>query len=143
MIAACLGFEFNHNNVCGLVADCVDRPPVPISLSPLFTMDAVTKRGILQSLASVVRVGVRPQTIREWIEVLESAGFKVQQHQLAPMHLLELRRVIRDEGFWRTLRFVFNVLRTPEARSRVLQMRDVFRRHQKHLAAIMLIAEKP
>lgn len=90
-----------------------------------------------------IHVGARPLTEREWRELLEAAGFKIQSQATAPMHLLELRRMIRDEGFFRALRFVFNVLRTPEARRRVFSMRNMFRKHRHHLAAITFVAVKP
>lgn len=105
--------------------------------------DGDTQRELLGALAQSVRVGVRPQTIAQWTETFESAGFRVKAHTLAPMHLLEPRRVIADEGFWRALRFAFNVWRTPEARARVRKMRAVFRRFDKNLSAIVMVVEKP
>jgi hypothetical protein len=51
-------------------------------------------------------------------------------------------RVI-DEGWRRTLPFLWNVARTPEARRRIRAMRSVFRAHSSHLAAIALVAVKP
>lgn len=113
-----------------------------IALVPDDVSDTV-KHDILQSLSDAIRVGARPQTIREWCAILEGVGFRMKVFQLAPMHLLEPRRVVQDEGFWRAMRFVFNVLRTPAARRRVRKMRAVFRRHEAHLSALMLVAEKP
>lgn len=113
-----------------------------IALTPDDVSDSI-KRDVLKSLSNAIRVGARPQTTREWVHVLEEAGFRVELQQLAPMHLLESRRVIRDEGFWRSLRFLFNVLRTPDARRRILEMRRVFRKYEKHLSAIIIVARKP
>lgn len=59
------------------------------------------------------------------------------------MGLLTPRRIVRDEGFGRAVRFAVNVLRTKEARERVIAMRAMFRRQRGHLSAIMVIAEKP
>ena len=59
------------------------------------------------------------------------------------MHLLELRRLVQDEGLGGTLRFVRNVLGDAEARKRVLAMRRVFRRYRDHLAAIALVGVRP
>ncbi len=59
------------------------------------------------------------------------------------MHLLEPRRVLRDEGLRRTLKIMFNVLRDSEARARVLEMRGLFRRFGDHLSAIAIVARKP
>jgi hypothetical protein len=67
----------------------------------------------------------------------------VQAEHTAPMHLLEPARMLQDEGLGRTLRIVFNILRTPQARQRILTMRRVFRAYQDHLMAISLVAVKP
>ncbi len=56
------------------------------------------------------------------------------------MALLEPRRLISDEGFGQAVRIAGRTLRDPVARQRVLEMRQVFRRHQAHLGAISLIA---
>jgi SAM-dependent methyltransferase len=113
-----------------------------LALVPNDVSDAV-KTDIKRSLSEAIHVGVRPLTVAEWTEVLEDAGFRVKAQILAPMHLLEPRRVIQDEGLFRALRIVFNVLRTPEARRRVRSMRAVFRRHATHLHAVALVAIKP
>ncbi|HZB43687.1 MAG TPA: hypothetical protein VE360_00515 [Pyrinomonadaceae bacterium] len=54
--------------------------------------------------------------------------------ETAPMALLEPARVVRDEGFFRALRFAFNVLGDADARRRVFEMRRVFRRHRGQIA---------
>ncbi len=98
---------------------------------------------ISREMSRSIHVGARPLTVRDWREVLKEAGFRVQFESRTPMHLLKLGRLIEDEGLLRTLRFIFNIMRTPEARHRVLSMRNVFRRHRQHLSAIMLVAIKP
>jgi len=112
-----------------------------LSLAPDELSDAI-KNEISGALAHSIHVGARPLTAREWRELLEAVGFKVQSQSVAPMRLLEPRRLIRDEGFWRALRFIFNVARTPEARRRVFDMRKIFRKYQNHLHAIALVAIK-
>lgn len=59
------------------------------------------------------------------------------------MHLLEPQRMLQDEGVLRALHILFNILRTPAARQRILAMRKVFRTHAANLAAITLVAVKP
>jgi hypothetical protein len=98
---------------------------------------------ISREMSRNIHVGARPLTLREWRGLLEAAGFKIQAEATAPIHLLEPRRLIRDEGFFRALRFVFNVVRTPGARRRVFSMRRMFRKHRRHLAAIAFVAVKP
>lgn len=105
-------------------------------------VDDSIREAIRHDLSDEIHVGVRPLTVREWRELLSTAGLKVVAEYTAPMHLLEPARVIRDEGFLRTLRFLFNVATHSAARQRVLRMRRVFRKYGQHLAAISLIATK-
>jgi SAM-dependent methyltransferase len=101
------------------------------------------KDAILRDLSAAIHVGARPLTSSEWRAVLEAEGFQVQAEHAAPMHLLEPARMLQDEGLGRTLRIVFNILRTPQARQRVLTMRRVFHAYQDHLIAVSLVAVKP
>jgi SAM-dependent methyltransferase len=93
-------------------------------------------------LAGVVHAGVRPLTARQWQAMLELAGFRVDCEARAPMHLLEPRRMLRDEGFAGMMRILFNLCRDAEARRRVVAMRSVFRRHASNLGAIMFVGRK-
>jgi len=101
------------------------------------------KREIQDALARAIHHGTRPLTTLEWEHLLESEGFQVREQAQAPMHLLEPWRLIRDEGLVGALRFVWNVARIRAARHRVLGMRRVFRKYRIHLAAVMLIGNKP
>lgn len=100
------------------------------------------REAIARDLSDEIHVGVRPLTVAEWRELLMGAGFVVQAVELAPMHLLEPRRLVRDEGLWRALRFAFNVATHGAARRRVLKMRRVFRNYQQHLSAVAIVAVK-
>ena len=113
-----------------------------LSLTPDELSDAV-KDEISREMSQSIHVGARPLTAREWRGLLESEGFKIQAEITAPMCLLEPRRLVRDEGCWRALRFVFNVLRSSEARKRVFDMRRIFRQYCDQLTAITLVAVKP
>lgn len=105
-------------------------------------LDEEGKKKINQALSHAIHVGVRPLSVSEWRELMEAEGFEVQSEVRAPMHLLEPRRLLRDEGLRGTLRFIWNVVRDREARGRVLMMRNVFRRYQANLAAVTLICVK-
>ena len=100
------------------------------------------KSHIQQELAKAIKVNARPLTASEWTELLEQEGFLVKKIETNPMHLLEPKRMIDDEGFFRTLKIVFNILTNPSARKRILAMRKVFRTYQNHLNAVAIIAEK-
>lgn len=103
---------------------------------------AGVRDAIARELSDEIHVGVRPLTIKEWVELLARAGFRIESSEVAPMHLLEPKRLIQDEGLWRALRFAFNVATHGAARRRVLKMRGVFRRYAEHLAAVALVAVK-
>ncbi|MDQ3263653.1 MAG: methyltransferase domain-containing protein [Myxococcota bacterium] len=107
------------------------------------TLDDALKNEVTRELSAAIHVGVRPLSCPEWRAALEAEGFVVEAEHKAPMLLLETGRVLGDEGFGGTLRICWNLLRMPVALRRVLQMRSVFRRHQRHLGAITLVARKP
>ena len=100
------------------------------------------KAEIRGALSEAIHVGARPLTPREWTDLLEGHGFTVQTRFTAPMHLLEPRRFIKDEGLARTIGFLFKVARTPAVRQRILHMRSVFRTYAENMAAISLVAVK-
>lgn len=100
------------------------------------------KAEIQRDLAIAIKVNARPLTATEWTQLLENEGFVVKKIETNAMHLLEPKRVIDDEGFFRTLKIIFNVLTNSTARKRIMEMRKVFRKHEQHLNAIAIIAEK-
>jgi SAM-dependent methyltransferase len=112
-----------------------------LCLVPDDITDAV-KDEIHQSLSDAIHAGVRPLTVAEWRELLEGEGLTVKAQAQTPMHLLEPRRLVQDEGLFGAIRFVWNVVRHKEARRRVLAMRGVFRKYRDHLAAVMLVGQK-
>ncbi len=113
-----------------------------LSLTPDNVSEAI-KEMVMRDLSAAIHVGARPLTASEWRAVLEAEGFRVQAKFAAPMHLLEPKRMVQDEGLGRALRILFNILRTPAARRRILAMRKVFHTHADNLAAIALVAVKP
>ena len=100
--------------------------------------DEDIKQEIQKALIDAIHVGARPLTVPEWRTLLESEGFIVHTEATTPMHLLEPNRLIQDEGFLGTLRFVWNVLRDDEARHRVATMRKVFQTYEENLASEIL-----
>jgi len=101
------------------------------------------KNEIEDELNESLLVRARPLTLMEWRELLEETGFEVRQTREAPMHLLELRRVIQDEGLWGTAKFVSRVIGSSAARRRILNIRYTFSRYGKYIDAITMIAVKP
>ncbi len=106
-------------------------------------LDDATKIEIEKALSEVAHVGSRPLTQSEWRTLLEGAGFEIKDMVMAPFHLLEPRRLLRDEGPLGALRFLGNVLRDGAARRRVVAMRSVIRRYRDMLSAVAFVAVKP
>jgi SAM-dependent methyltransferase len=103
---------------------------------------ASLRKGIEAELARAIHHGVVLLTQAEWRGLLEGAGFTVTFVREAPMHLLEPRRIIQDEGLVRTLAIAGRMLMNPEARRRVLRMRATFRSLGGSIRAISMVAEK-
>ncbi len=95
---------------------------------------------IEKDLSRTIHVGVRIGTVAQWRQWLDEEGFTVEEEHVAPMRLLELDRMIADEGVVGVGRFVFNMLRTPGATSRLREVSAVFRKHSTHLRAVALVA---
>jgi hypothetical protein len=105
-------------------------------------LDDDRRKEIYGALSGAIYVGARPLSVSEWRMLMQAEGFDVEVEVPAPMHLLELRRLLSDEGLKGTMRFIWNILRDRESRERVLVMRKVFRRYQSNLAAVMMICVK-
>jgi SAM-dependent methyltransferase len=100
------------------------------------------RQGIQRDLSDEIHVGVRPLTVAEWRELLQAAGFEASSQREAPMHLLEPKRLVQDEGLWGALRFAWNVATHRAARTRVFRMRRIFRRYRAHLSAVSIVSRK-
>ena len=109
-----------------------------------FTADTVPDRqeAIRSELTSAIKVPVSPLPLSGWVELLEGAGFEVVERHAAPLHLLEPRRLVADEGVRGAARFVLNVLRHPAERRRVLAMRRAMHANASHLEACALVARR-
>lgn len=105
-------------------------------------LDAQKKAEIESALSSAIRVGARPYTVSEWHSLLRAQGFEVTASLTAPMHLLEPRRLMADEGALGAARIAFNILREPPARRRVVAMRATFKKYADYLAAVVLVGRK-
>ncbi|MFO7156686.1 MAG: class I SAM-dependent methyltransferase [Pseudomonadota bacterium] len=100
------------------------------------------KEIVQRELSSAIHVGVRIGTPEEWKALLESNGFVVRAQTTVPMRLLELDRLLDDEGLFGVARMAFNAIRTPGALARLRQMRRAFRSQRDRLCAICLVAER-
>jgi len=103
---------------------------------------AATLAEIEKDLSRTIHVGVRIGTVAHWRQWLEAEGFAVEEQRTAPMRLLELDRMLADEGALGVARFVFNMARTPGATNRLREVSSVFRKHANHLCAVALVARR-
>lgn len=106
-------------------------------------IDAASIEQIQRDLSKTIHVGVRIGTVPEWRRCLEEAGLEIEAVTTAPMRLLELDRLVRDEGVLGVARLVLNTVVTPGASRRLLEVRSVFRAHERHLRAVAIVARRP
>lgn len=95
---------------------------------------------IHSDLASVIRVNSTPLSELNWMSAFATARLQVQQHQTGAMNLLNLGRLLQDEGVGNTMRILWNILTHKSIRQRVLAMRRVFYKYRHELGYIVLCA---
>ncbi len=95
-----------------------------------------------QKLSKAIHVAASPLTIAGWRAILESEGFTVNEMAKVPMHLLEPGRLVQDEGLMGAGRFIFNVLRSPEAKKRVSIMRNIFNKYKRYISGFIMFGVK-
>ena len=103
-------------------------------------IDSPLRNDIETALTRAVHHRVAPLTTSEWRQLLAKVGLSVCEVFTAPMHRVEPARLVADEGLGGALRFGWNVLRNPDARKRVLAMRDLFRRFSTNIGAVTFVA---
>jgi len=97
---------------------------------------------IQAAMAKEIHVGIQPLSQSEWVRLFEQNGMKVIWTSAAPMHLVELRRMLQDEGWGGALRVAFRMAANSVLRRRILAMRRLFRKYEKHLGAISMIGQR-
>ncbi len=100
------------------------------------------RQEIQAAMSKEIHVGVQPLCRNEWIRLFDENGLTVTWSGKAPMHLLEPRRLLQDEGFLGSLRIVFRMATKPMLRRRILAMRRVFSKYGEHLGAISLVGQR-
>ncbi|QQX81432.1 class I SAM-dependent methyltransferase [Shewanella sp. KX20019] len=106
------------------------------------SIDPSVKRAIQREVSETIQHPAKPVTPAEWKQLMLDNGFEIEFEAVAPMHLLEPKRMIDDEGVMGFLKIAKNLLTKPDARARVIGMRKVFNKYQQNLAAITLVAKK-
>ncbi len=105
-------------------------------------LDEERCEAIAADLQRTIKVNVTPLSLRGWTDLLDEAGFDVTTKVTNPLHLLEPRRLIADEGLLGAARFVGRVVRNADARARVLAMRSAMHDNAEHLQACVVTATR-
>jgi hypothetical protein len=100
------------------------------------------RQEIRAAMSHDIHAGVQPLSRSEWVRLFEQNGMKVTWTCDAPMHLLEPRRMLQDEGLGGCLRIAFNIATNSMLRHRILAMRRLFRKYSEHLGAISLVGQR-
>lgn len=103
--------------------------------------DAATD--IRRALARSINVNARPLTVADWRAFLEESGLVVEETRTAPMALLKPGRLIADEGLGGALRIIRNIARDKDLRSRVVSMARTFKKYDRNLCGVAIVARKP
>ena len=96
-----------------------------------------------RDLARSIHVNARPMTAAAWKELMENAGLVVDWVDTAPMALLKVGRNIHDEGLGGFLRIARNIAADKALRQRIQEMAATFKRYEKDMVGIALVAHKP
>jgi hypothetical protein len=97
------------------------------------------RREIQAELSKEIHVGAQLLSRADWAAMFAQNGMSVTWSYEAPMQLLEPGRMLKDEGLSGSLRIALNMLTKPALRHRILTMRRLFRKYEKHLGAISII----
>ncbi len=100
------------------------------------------RQEIQAGMSREIHVGVRPLCRNEWIRLLQQNGLKVTWSGKVPVHLLEPRRLLADEGFMGGLCIAFRMAANPVLGQRILAMRRLFNQYGGHLGAISLVGQR-
>lgn len=120
------GGRYGIHEMCFLPDDISDR----------------VRHEIQAAMSKEIHAGVQPLSRSEWVRLFEQNGMKVTWTCDAPMHLLEPRRMLQDEGLRGGLRIAFNIATNSMLRHRILAMRRLFRKYGEHLGAISLVGKR-
>jgi hypothetical protein len=98
---------------------------------------------LLDELTKTIKVNVSALTIDGWKDTIKSSGLKVINSDVGEITLLKPKDVLRDEGFYRTLKIVRNVIANKAIRKRIFAMKKLFQKNENKLGHIVICAEKP
>lgn len=101
-----------------------------------------SSKAMRQELVKVIQHAAWPLTDQEWRDLATDVGLIVDESRIGRMSLMSPRGLLRDEGLVGIARIMWNILRTPGAKSRFKEMAAFFRRHRGSFHYIVLKATK-
>ena len=111
----------------------------------LLTHDvSFTEEGMEEQLASLrqtINANVEPLHVADWQKLFEEQGFSSVKLNYGKMTLMSILGMIKDEGFWGTLRITYRGLKK-ENRQQFLKMYRFFNKAGKDLTYIAVCSTK-
>ncbi|GGG24026.1 methyltransferase [Lysinibacillus alkalisoli] len=97
---------------------------------------------IRKDLIDAIRVNATPLLADEWQNILIAQGFEILYVKQVPMHLLQPKRLVQDEGMFGVMKIAKNVIINPKARKRVIKMKNTFTKYEPYLQGICIVARR-
>ena len=95
----------------------------------------------LASLRQTINANVEPLHVANWQKLFEEQGFSSVKLNYGKMTLMSIPGMIKDEGFWGTLRITYRGLKK-ENRQQFLKMYRFFNKAEKDLTYIAVCSTK-
>ncbi len=95
----------------------------------------------LASLRQTINANVEPLHVANWQKLFEEQGFSSVKLNYGKMTLMSIPGMIKDEGFWGTLRITYRGLKK-ENRQQFLKMYRFFNKAEKDLIYIAVCSTK-
>lgn len=92
---------------------------------------------VIEELSQAIHVKVTPLTPENWYQLFQNAKFTSIESKIGPLSLMSPIGMIRDEGFFGTIKIIKNALK-PQHRS----MFKTMRKHKKNMNYIVHAIKK-
>lgn len=107
------------------------------------TEDLELQASTRSDMQKVLNIGFFPETLDTWKQLLEEAGFTVDQVQTGPIRMLTPFSLLQDEGLMAAASIFKNLAVNPYLRSRVMATRQIMANHSPaHIGYVILRATR-
>lgn len=104
--------------------------------------DSEQQKQTRQNISKTLHIGFCPETLEGWRNLLTEAGFEVEHESTGPLAVLDPSQIFKDEGLWRAVKIVWNLLTHKTLRERVLSARAVMLQHGDDLGFVIMSATR-